>query len=570
MTPLLQSLLLLPLVAALPQQRDADPSKSDIQWRACPEVKELIDASNGVEGAPFDCATLQVPLDYAEEKGEKLDLSLFRVNATKQPILGTVLFNPGGPGGTGGENLPIQGSDIVEILGGQYHVVSWDPRGTGKTLPFDCNHTQLTSTLTKRNDATESLPQTNVTNYFLTEGWDASVTYADACYEHNKDSGRLIGTAYTARDMLAIVDALNEGGQLRYWGLSYGTALGNYFASMFPDRIERMLLDGNMNPWEYTAGTYGAYPQDADATLHAFFEECLANAANCSLATSTNASTPAEIMTAINSNANLSLSALSTAAATDTLSYMTFAFTKNYIFSQLYYPFLWPRLADTITTVMAGGIPDFLLPPPSNATAPPKYSALAPNAIDGIRCSDALSSGKTDPYDFVDNVEEQALTSPSFGDTGFIHTWACAAWKLDAKERLPVDAFGPGIKTSHPILFVNGLFDPATPAASAVNASQGYEGSKVLLHRGYGHGLMSDPSECVNGYVERYFMEGVLPDGETNSEGGVGEICEPDLGPWELAAKMGLGSKGGSQDVEEAAGVSATARREIKRAVERL
>ncbi|KPI44279.1 putative hydrolase [Cyphellophora attinorum] len=528
MAIILLPLVLLPLALAIPHVSRASKFNSTIEWRSCPEVKDLVDASNGVEGAPFDCATLPVPLDYEANDGVLLDLALFRVNATKEPVLGTVLFNPGGPGGTGGENLPIQGPDIVETLGGQYHVVSWDPRGTGNTLPFNCNHTQFASTLSKRDEAAH-LINTNVTEYFLSEGWEASVAYADACFEQMQETGRLIGTAYTARDMLAIVDALSEGGQLRYWGLSYGTALGNYFAALFPDRIERMLLDANMNPWEYRRGSYGPYPQDSDKTFNAFLDECIKNAPNCSLATSTNASSSADIIEAINASPNIGFAELAASASTSTADYYALLISKFWVFRRLYDPIGWPTLAEDLAFLLAGKIPESLLPANTTGDAPPKYNALAPNALDGIRCSDALWSGTTDPLEILDDVEKSANTSLDFADTLFTSTWACAAWKLPAKERLE----GPfEHETSFPILFVNGLFDPATPAAFAVNASMGYKDSKVLLHNGYGHGLMANPSECVKGYVSRYFMDGELPE----ESGEDGEICERDQGPWEMYA----------------------------------
>lgn len=81
--------------------------------------------------------------------------------------------------------------------------------------------------------------------------WANTGAFADACKEKAGDEGELVGTAFVARDMMRIVDALDEDGKLRYWGFSYGTVLGATAAAMYPDRIDKMVLDGVANPKSY-------------------------------------------------------------------------------------------------------------------------------------------------------------------------------------------------------------------------------------------------------------------------------------------------------------------------------
>lgn len=69
-----------------------------------------------------------------------------------------------------------------------------------------------------------------------------------------KELGELVGTAFVARDINAIFDALDEDGYIRYWGFSYGTVLGATLAAMFPDKTDRMVLGGNINPIDYYHG----------------------------------------------------------------------------------------------------------------------------------------------------------------------------------------------------------------------------------------------------------------------------------------------------------------------------
>jgi hypothetical protein len=159
-------------------------------------------------------------------------------------------------------------------------------RGTGTTIPALCFTNQ-----TARSEALASVPELVSGSGFESSAeaaWQANSKIAAVCAESPAliDAGTLIGTSYTARDMLKIVEALGEDGLLRYYGewchprfirlklklsiltlrlhvltsasskigASYGTALGQIFAAMFPDKVDKMVLDGVLNPHEYIAG----------------------------------------------------------------------------------------------------------------------------------------------------------------------------------------------------------------------------------------------------------------------------------------------------------------------------
>lgn len=83
--------------------------------------------------------------------------------------------------------------------------------------------------------------------------WAKASLLSARCTAVQNKTGRLIGTAFVARDMMRVVDALGEDGMLRYWGVSYGTVLGATLAAMFPNRVDRLVLDGVVNPFEYYA-----------------------------------------------------------------------------------------------------------------------------------------------------------------------------------------------------------------------------------------------------------------------------------------------------------------------------
>lgn len=121
--------------------------------------------------------------------------------------------------------------------------------GTGKTLPFSCYPDPVSRLLAPADMAG------NASDAALGRVWAEASLFSDACYATQNKTGELLGTAFVARDFMHIVDALGEDGLLRYWGVSYGTVLGSTLAAMFPDRIDKLVNDGVVNPHEYYSNT---------------------------------------------------------------------------------------------------------------------------------------------------------------------------------------------------------------------------------------------------------------------------------------------------------------------------
>ena len=169
--------------------------------------------------------------------------------------------------------------------------------------------------------------------------------------------------------------------------------------------------------------------------------------------------------------------------ATDgSVRWATYSSIKQSIYEKLYFPTLWPALAEEIVGFLNGTSSPTAQ---STETSVTSYS-LGVDAITGIRCSDALWQA-TAPDQILDQVKYQASVSNGFSDVGYAFTWTCAAWKMKAKEQYRGNFT---TKTSFPMLFVNGAFDVATPLVSASNASAGFEDSVVLTHMGYGVNIM--------------------------------------------------------------------------------
>lgn len=159
-----------------------------------------------------------MPLDYTDPSSNAtMDLQIVKVNATKQPSRGSILFNPGGPGAPGRDFITDaagSGSSLLLMTGGEYDLVSFDPRGTGETLPFNC-YASTADRLAALYITPATLSQSDVA---LGNAFAAREVLAELCLETQRTHGELIGTIFVARDMMRIVDALDEDGLLRYWG----------------------------------------------------------------------------------------------------------------------------------------------------------------------------------------------------------------------------------------------------------------------------------------------------------------------------------------------------------------
>ncbi|KAM5350785.1 hypothetical protein ACJ41O_007290 [Fusarium nematophilum] len=395
---------------------------SSLAWKTCD--LDLPDSIKGAMREPGDCATLEVPLDYTnKDSGKTIELQLIRFNATKEPFKGSVLWNPGGPGISGIETLAYLGPDFRDILGGHHHIISWDAR-------YVCQP------------------------YITNEKWENITALADACYESQQEYGRYISTAFTARDMMQIVDALDEDGKLQYWGISYGTILGQVVASLFPDRDLRSAVDD-------------LFEKLVDEEL------------------------PAD----------------------SGLSPIEFPHGGNSILQKLKYAILndlaWPSTYPTVVEILAYALEGNYKKALSLYSEAPSEWNLGTEAFSGIACSD--SSFRVESADELYSMYRAHLAESTFGDAIAADYMGCSVWRFTAAEGVNTNELR-NVNTSYPILVVNGAYDPVTSLTHAWQVSSRFRGSRMLVHEGIGHGVTSHASNCTLDAIAAYFQEGTLPE----------------------------------------------------------
>ncbi|MDH6628550.1 pimeloyl-ACP methyl ester carboxylesterase [Streptomyces sp. LBL] len=188
----------------------------------------------GAEMPPdLQCGKVVVPLDYAKPRGPALDLALARYRATGKSR-GSVLLNFGGPGGAGVAGLAAGGKDFMG-LAKDYDVVSFDPRGVGRSSPVSCGDgTEQAVLVTDGDRDVTGDPRT-----VLQQVREVAAT----CAKHSGPVLPYIGTVNASRDLDVMRQALGDK-KLNYLGFSYGTRLGAVYAAQFPEKVGRLVLDG--------------------------------------------------------------------------------------------------------------------------------------------------------------------------------------------------------------------------------------------------------------------------------------------------------------------------------------
>jgi pimeloyl-ACP methyl ester carboxylesterase len=190
--------------------------------------------------ANAECGFLSVPLDHSRPTSGTIKLALSRVRHTSaaSAYQGVMLVNPGGPGASG-LNLALLGADVPQHAGDTYDWIGFDPRGVGSSKPaLSCIPSYF------KGNRPSYVP---VTDALLTTWKSRAASYAKACGRNAATLLPHLKTVDSARDMDAIRAALGAP-KLSFYGFSYGTYLGQVYATLYPSRVRRMVLDSNVDP----------------------------------------------------------------------------------------------------------------------------------------------------------------------------------------------------------------------------------------------------------------------------------------------------------------------------------
>ncbi|WP_245649432.1 alpha/beta fold hydrolase [Nocardia shimofusensis] len=471
-----------------------------------------LDWADCAEG--FLCSSARVPLDYREPQGEQIELATIKLPATDPgQRIGTLFVNFGGPGPSGVDRLRERGRWpwlFSEELRARFDVVSWDPRGVGRSAPVNCfadTDEQLAFL--------GSMPEMPAAAADEAPFFAWSQEFAQRCGQQAGPILDHVSTVDTARDLELLRRAVGDP-QLTYHGISYGTQVGAIYANMFPSRVRAMAFDGsldfegNVNGHEDQGTTV---PLDARqnvaagiaATFDEFLRECAAAGPRCAFS----AGDPKLKWTVLAERARLTPIRLDG----ETWTYSTVLGAASSLAQSSNYPALatlLQRLFDAGTTVPG------LLPVARGGP----YPGNRTEAYHAIQCAD--SAVPTDPaaYSRAAIAEDQRV--PWFGRIAVFSSTACAFWQGPDPDRYP----GPwNRRTAAPILVLNTRYDPATPLSGAQAGAAQLADARVVVIEGAGHSTMYAPSTCAERVKREYLFTARLPEPNTG--------CAVDASPFD-------------------------------------
>jgi len=456
------------------------PGPSTLHWHSC---------EGGLRqyGVP-DCTMLSVPLDYAKAGGRQISLALDMIPATapKSQRQGILLVNPGGPGASGLLLAADVAQGLSPAVASQYDIVGFDPRGVGSSVPaLSCDPGFFSGVRPNYIPANAAAEQVLI---------NRAKTYATDC-------GRRFGwllphmtTQDVARDMDAIRAAFGVS-KLNYYAFSYGTYLGQVYASLFPERVRRMVLDSVVDPTGVWYADNVGQDYAFQGRIEAFFAWVASNDGTYHLGR-----TAAQVQAAWYRARNQLLAhpvngTIGADAFDDTFQLGAYSNT------------FWPGQAEALSSYLNDGQAGDLITQYQEA-ASQNYNENELAVYNAVQCSDVNWPRN---WSFWTSDTERVYRKAPFQawDNAWLNA-PCAFWPVKGPAK-PLQIKGAGLPG---ILMLQGTLDAATPYAGAQNAHKLLPSARMVVVEGGGnHGQsMEQPSnDCVQRYLNSYLGTGALP-----------------------------------------------------------
>jgi pimeloyl-ACP methyl ester carboxylesterase len=486
-----------PVAAAAPAYAAApDPTAParipPVSWQPCPDQPP--------EAPPVDCATVTVPLDWSKPRGATIGIAIARQKATDPSArIGSILVDPGGPGGSGVEWVksgPIFSAEVHR----RFDVVGFDPRGVGGSHPVLCGS----------DIETEQVPAVPRTRAEYDQLTTHNRALGESCRRLTGPVFDFVDTLSVARDMDAIRAALGER-RLNYYGVSYGTLMGQQYAELFPGRIRTMVLDSNM---DHSLGTAWQFLRTEATSAQENFDQFVAwcgRTAACALHGRDVRKVFADLL------ARADRGELTLPGTDQKLDQFTLLSFTNGAFYGPGWQFLAEFLAE-----LAGAPANPAVTQRAKAALAAGYGEPVEDAFSTVFCEDwRLPVRSFAELDLYRRALSYVAPDMKLSPLGWSATTSCQGWPATVRNpqhRLEVHG-------APPILMLNSRYDPATPYEWAT-AAAGQMGAVLLTYDGWGHGSYFKGSTCVTGATDTYFITGKTPKRGTHCPG-----VEPPIVP---------------------------------------
>lgn len=466
------------LVAACTAPAEVTPAaRAPLSWTRCGELPDQT----------RECATLQVPLDYADPSGRMIDLALARIPARDPGSrVGSILVDPGGPGISGVNEiltLPNQLGDAVEA---RYDIVGWDRRGVGKSSPLWCRTPEEMGQYARALAAAQwsASPGSPEVAAWATQ----AQAFADGCATGDPDLIGHIGTRDSARDMESIRVALGEPA-MNYVGWSHGTKMGAFYIDAYPQHVGRMVLDSAIDPalsiTEYNRGQ----SQGLEAQLMRFVDFCTASG-DCPLPPDHVAATVALKAYLVSLPVDGADPKVATRA--DAMAALSDAMYVP--------PVSFPALLNALRTGMAGDGTELITLGGLRGNQTNKLQALyAINCYDSTPTPDVAGSAAL--------AEQWNADTPIFGSANAWGGLRCSNFPAhDPVGPKPVRGEG-----APPVVIIGARDDGATPLPWSEALAIQLVSSRLVIADTDVHSVYPAYNRCVEQIVDAYLLDGTAP-----------------------------------------------------------
>ncbi|WP_051071346.1 alpha/beta hydrolase [Ilumatobacter coccineus] len=465
-----------PVSGSVPTETDGDASALD--WGPCDTPNPLVET---------ECATLVVPLDHADPDGEQIEIAVSRADtAGDAEQIGSIVFNPGGPGGSGVDFLLQAAAIMPTEVSSAFDLVGFDPRGVGASTAVECD--------VEVDDSVVLIAEVDmaaVDELFATQAADLA-----SCTEQTMALAPHLGTLNAARDLDLLRAALGDDG-LTYVGYSYGTRLGAVYAELFPDNVRALVLDAAVKP--------STDPQELALGQAAGFDQALRNfAAACDADTDCllhDVGPTLEVLDGLRSE----IAEVGSFPVDDPDRMLTAGEFDLAVIASLYSKDTWPFLAQGLFTAEAeqdGTILQVLADAYSGRRPDGTYdNSQVANTF--INCAD--DADRIDRDAIVAGAAEVAAQSEFFADALRAST-GCLGFPESAEPLALGSADGAA-----PILVIGNTGDPATPYEWSVELAEVLSSATLYTVEAEGHTAYGT-IECVEADVTAYLVDLVVPD----------------------------------------------------------
>lgn len=439
----------------------------------------------------FECADVEVPLDYQHPDKASIKLSVVKLDAGRKSQ-GTLLVNPGGPGASGVDLVMNAGTQMFSAdLRKGYDLLGFDPRGVSRSAPVTCR------TDAERDEARTMDPDPT-TDAGLAEIEKQSKEFADACAAKTGKSLGFIDSVSSAKD-LDILRAVNGDTRLNYLGFSYGTKLGATYAQLYPKNVGHMVLDGAMDPSldneEVTLGQAAAF----EKAITAYLEDCL-RSQSCPFDGDVDQARDQlhELFASVEEYPMTAQDGREVGITDFVSGFITAFYDDGY----------WPTLTKALNAAISGDPTKMLELADLSAGREPDgtYTGNADEAFIAINCLDYPVDSTIEGQ--RQDALELAKASPTIGKYLAYGGLSCKDWKYPSTgEPAPVSAPGAA-----PIVIIGTTGDPATPYAWSQALNEQLESSVLLTFHGEGHTAYGRSNECIGNAVDDYFLDSTVPE----------------------------------------------------------